>query len=110
MITFRYKDSRERDCEGEICILSDDDPMEMEITANGWSFHVIAGTQQYGNRFLCIPNWSIGSELSRLNDEFWNEERLLGHTTLDPDNVKAVVRALSVADKWITEYHREECG
>ena len=109
MIAFRYKDSRNKECDGEIQILSDDDPMEMDVHANGWSFHVIAGTHQYGSRFLCIPNWSIGSELSRLSDEFWNEERLRKHTTLHPDNVRAIVKALTVADRWIADYHGEEC-
>lgn len=110
MISFHYKDSKGNKCSGEIQLLSDDDPLEMEVIANGWSFHVIAGTQCYGSRFLCIPNWSIGSELARLNDEFWNEERLLDHTTLHPDNVRAIVKALSTADEWVNKYHAEECG
>lgn len=110
MITFHYKDSKNKNCVGEICLLSDDDPLEMKIDANGWTFHTIVGTQCCGSRFLCIPNWSIGSELSRLNDEFWNEERLLAYTTLHPDNVKAVVRAIAVANEWINRYHAEECG
>ena len=110
MISFHYKDIRGKICSGEIRILSDDDPLEIEVEANGWTFHVIAGTQSYGGRFLCIPNWSVGSELARLNDEFWNEERLLEHTILHPDNVRAVVRALATADEWIARYHTEECG
>ena len=110
MIPFHYKDIRGKSCAGEIRLLSDGDPLEMEVEANGWTFHVIAGTQFYGSRFLCIPNWDIGSELAGLNDEFWNEERLLGHTTLQPDNVRAVVKALAVADEWVNRYQTDECG
>lgn len=94
MIPFHYENIKGKKCFGEIRLLSDDDPLELEVEANGWTFHVIAGTQSYGSRFLCIPNWNVGSELAKLNDELWNEERLFEHTTLHPDNVRAVVRAL----------------
>ena len=110
MITFHYIDTHGKNCTGEISILYDGDPLEIEVEANGWTFHVIAGTEFYGNRFLCIPNWDIGSGLARINDEFWNEERLLGHTTLHPDNVRAIVKALAVADEWIRKYEADGCG
>ncbi|WP_128868020.1 hypothetical protein [Blautia wexlerae] len=29
----------------------------------------------YG-KYLCIPNWGIGTEISSLSDCFWNRERL----------------------------------
>lgn len=109
-MTFRYRDSNDRVCDGEIKILSDDDPIEMDVEANGWNFYVIAGTKHYGDRFICIPNWSIGSELARFDDEFWNEERLLNYTDLHLDNIRAVVKALAVAGRWISKNHKEECG
>ena len=109
MITFTYRDSNNRECTGEICILADYDPIEMDIEANGWNFHTIVGTHRDGN-YICIPNWSIGSELARLTDVFWNEERLRNNTALHPDNAKAIARAIAEADKWIDRYHKEECG
>jgi len=49
--------------------------IEMEIDSRGSYFHILVGKHRYGN-FICIPNWGIGTELSRLNDRFWNLERL----------------------------------
>lgn len=51
--------------------------IEAEITGRGSYFHVIAGKHLYGN-YICIPNHSIGSELSDFQDIFWNTERLSG--------------------------------
>nr|MBQ4455374.1 hypothetical protein [Clostridia bacterium] len=109
MLTFHYNDSGNNDCVGEICILSDYDPIEMDIEANGWSFHTIVGSHRDGN-YICIPNWYIGSELAGLGDVFWNEERLIKNTQLHPDNAKAIARAIAEADKWIDNYHKTECG
>ena len=109
MITFTYNDSRNRECSGEICILTDYDPIEMDIEANGWTFHTIVGEHRDGN-YICIPNWNIGSELAGLRDMFWNEERLKKYTNLNQDNAKAIARAIAEADRWIEKYHKEECG
>lgn len=108
MIPFCYLDSQKKEQSGGIELLSDSEPIEMDVEANGWTFHVVVGEHQNG-RYICIPNWNIGTELSRLNDEFWNRERLCNYTELHPDNVEAVVRAIAVADEWIKKYH-EECG
>ncbi|MBP3295971.1 MAG: hypothetical protein J6M27_05270 [Lachnospiraceae bacterium] len=110
MIAFHYKDSQEQRCYGEIEILSGREPLELEVNANGWMFHVITGKHDHGGRYLCIPNWNIGSELAKLNDEFWNEERLLGYTALHPDNVRAVVKALAVTDRWMKDKESERGG
>ncbi|MBR5420182.1 MAG: hypothetical protein IK115_03430 [Lachnospiraceae bacterium] len=109
MIPFRYLDGHDKEQSGIIRILSDYDPIEMEVEANGWSFHVLVGEHQYG-RYICIPDWSIGSEYSSVDDEFWNIERLKNNTELHPDNVAAVVRAVAVAGEWIRKYHSNECG
>lgn len=109
MIPFHYTDSMNEKKTGEIRLLSDNDPMEMDIEANSLVFHVLVGEHRYG-RYICIPNWNIGTEYSRLCDEFWNGERLRNNTELHPDNITAVVRAVSTADEWIRRYHREECG
>lgn len=109
MIPFHYLDSHSNEQAGKIRILSDFDPIEMDVEANGWSFHVLVGEHQYG-RYICIPNWNIGSEYSNVDDEFWNSERLKQYTELHPDNVAAIVRAVAVAGEWIYKYHRDECG
>ena len=109
MMPYRYRNSAGEECAGRIRLISDVDPMEMEIKANGWNFHTIVGRHQNGN-YICIPNWSIGSELAHLQDEFWNCERLCSCTVLQKDNALAITRALAEADKWIQMYHAEECG
>ena len=48
---------------------------EYEIEADGNWFHVIIGDHAYG-KYICIPNWNIGTELAGLSDHFWNSERL----------------------------------
>lgn len=49
--------------------------VEMDVTGKGSAMHVIIGGYEYG-KYLCIPDWGIGSALSRLEDSFWNRERL----------------------------------
>ena len=48
---------------------------EFEVTARGSTFHLLVGKHAYG-KYLCIPNWGIGTEISSLSDCFWNRERL----------------------------------
>ena len=95
--TFQYKNTRSRLCEGKVIRVRQGDPLEAEIEANGWSYHVIVGTQWNGN-YICIPNWSVGSELANLEDEFWNYERLKNHTKLKQDEAKAIAKALAEID------------
>ena len=109
MIAFHYRDGAGKKRRGEIRLLSGGEPLEMEIHANGWTFHTIVGKHKYGN-YICIPNWSIGSELAYLQDEFWNSERLRDYTNLKVDNAAAVAGALAAVDKWLEKYHKEECG
>ena len=108
MIPYHYLDSHNKEQSGKIRLLSDCDPLEMDVEANGWLFHVLIGEYQYG-RYICIPNWNIGSEYATFDDEFWNRERL-NNTGLHPDNVSAIVRAVAVAGKWLYKYQRDECG
>ena len=79
---------------GLIDIIEQDPTIEAEIQANGWSFHVIIGTHKNGN-YICIPNWNIGSELGRLEDTFWNKERLENYTSLEEENSKIIAAALA---------------
>ena len=96
--TCRYKDTEDKACKGRVIKFVGGDPMEADIEINGWTFHVIVGTQWYGN-YICIPNWSVGSELANLDDEFWNYERLCEYTPLKKDNAKAIARALAEIDE-----------
>ena len=98
-VPFCYKDGKNKKCIGNICILSDDDPMEMEIEANGWIFHTVVGSF-YRRYFICIPKWNIGCELVGLDDIHLNEERLLKTTALDSDKVKVVANGIKEAAKY----------
>ena len=100
MIHYKYCSSYDEQCMGEIRIFRDVNPLEMEIEANGWTFHTIVGKHQYGN-YLCIPNWSIGSELAYLCDEHWNCERLCNYTSLSRDHAIAIACALAEVNRWM---------
>ena len=51
------------------------DTVEAYISGKGSAMHVILGFYEYG-RYLCIPDWGIGSALAALDDCFWNREQL----------------------------------
>ena len=64
--------------EGQIEPLkTDKEPYEAIVSAEGYSFHILFGSQVSG-MFLCIPGWHMGCELSHLNDIFWNRESSSG--------------------------------
>ncbi|MFI3173390.1 MAG: DUF6618 family protein [Eubacteriales bacterium] len=67
----------------------------MEVCARGSSFHLIVGHHTYGSSYLCIPDWSIGSELSSLGDVFWNQEQLKNYTKLKSVDACSVASALA---------------
>ena len=91
---FQYQDTEGRLCKGRVVKFFGGNPMEAGLEAKGWTFHMIVGKHWYGN-YICIPNWSVGSELANLGDEFWNYERLCEYTQLKKDNAKAIARALA---------------
>lgn len=109
MIAFTYSDGNNKERIGEIRNIVDYNPIEMDIEANGWTFHTIVGKHRDGN-YICIPNWNIGSELAGLTDVFWNSERLINYTKLNPDNAKAIAIAIAEADRWIERCHKELYG
>ena len=51
------------------------DTVEADISGKGSAMHVIIGSYEYG-RYVCIPEWGIGSALAELEDSFWNQEQL----------------------------------
>lgn len=74
------------------------EPYEVNVEARGSSFHMIFGSQING-MFLCIPNWNIGCELSRLSDRDWNMNSLLKTDSLDYEEATAIIWALySIGD------------
>jgi hypothetical protein len=92
MLKFKYKNGKSIQA-GTIHIFSYSFPIEAEIEANGWSFYVIVGKHKNGH-YICIPNWSVGSELAALDDRFWNNERLVQHTKLGRLNSSIIATAL----------------
>ena len=72
----------------------------MEVTARGSSFHLIVGHHKYG-KYICIPNWNIGTELASLSDRFWNYERLTRYTEMEGVDAYSIVSALAELSKII---------
>ena len=93
MIHFKYQNG-DHVKNGQITIIHASFPIEADIHANGWNFHIIVGKHKDGN-YICIPNWSIGSELAGLDDTFWNSERLKNCTILNESNSNMIAAALA---------------
>ena len=93
MIHFKYQNG-DHIKNGQITIIHASFPIEADIHANGWNFHIIVGKHKDGN-YICIPNWNIGSELADLDDAFWNSERLRNYTGLDETNSNIIAAALA---------------
>lgn len=69
--------------------------IEMDVSGRGSAMHVIIGEYAYG-RYLCIPDWGVGSPLAGLGDSFWNREQIerrMGR--VDAITVSEAVKALS---------------
>lgn len=99
MITFTCKEreSIPGQWDGTLRILRAGNPCEAEISARGSRFHLIVGKHAYGN-YVCIPNWNVGTELSRLSDTFWNRERLREYSQMKEVDICTVVTALAVLE------------
>lgn len=95
MTFYYYTGLKKKRQEGNINLIKvhDISDIEMDIEADGWTYHTIIGKHRDGN-YICIPNWSIGSELAGLQDIFWNSERLREHTGLEEDQANAIAGAL----------------
>lgn len=93
MIPFKYQNGRTIKT-GKIKIISSSFPIEADIEADGRNYHIIVGRHENGN-YICIPNWSIGSELASLEDIFWNCERLSNYTKLGKLNSGIIATALA---------------
>ena len=70
------KNARDQIWKGDVKQLKrQGDCVEADITGKGSAMHVIIGSYEYG-RYVCIPDWGIGSALAGLDDSFWNQEQL----------------------------------
>lgn len=70
------------------------EPYEAFVDAEGYSFHILFGSQCNGN-FLCIPDWRTGCELSYFNDVFWNLESINGkNDSFRYENATAIAYAI----------------
>lgn len=75
---------------------------EFEVTARGSPFHLMIGKHSYG-KYLCIPNWKIGTEISSLSDCFWNRERLeQDYPELSKVDIISIVKVLEALRRYIT--------
>ena len=73
-----------------------------EVTARGSTFHLMVGKHTYG-RYLCIPNWGIGTEIASLSDCFWNRERLeQDYPELSKVDIISIVKALEALSSYVT--------
>lgn len=73
---------------------TDKEPYEAIVSAEGYSFHILFGSQSNG-MFLCIPGWHMGCELAHLNDIFWNRESISGSDeSFSYENATAIAYAL----------------
>lgn len=75
---------------------------EFEVTARGSTFHLMVGKHTYG-KYLCVPNWGIGTEIASLSDCFWNRERLeQDYPELSKVDIISIVKALEALSSYVT--------
>lgn len=93
MLEFEYVSEKREICRGKIEVIKSADPVEANITINGINVFIIVGSYISGH-FICIPEWSVGSALARLDDYRWNYERLTQCPKITSDTAKALTAAL----------------
>lgn len=87
--------SPSRKWEGEVAvILLSDQFIEFEIRARGSFFHIVLGSYRNG-RYICIPNWNVGTEMASCKDVFWNREHLVQYTKLGKVDASSVACGLA---------------
>ncbi len=74
---------------------------EMEVMAHGSCFHILCGRYVNGY-YVCIPNINVGTDLSKPEDVFWNQEHLEAcYPELSEIDVISITRALAAASCYI---------
>ena len=75
---------------------------EFEVTARGSTFHLLIGKHTY-RKYLCIPNWGIGTEMASLSDCFWNRKRLeQDYPELSKVGIISIVKTLEALSAYVT--------
>ena len=64
-------------------------------------FRIIIGKHRTG-RFLCVPNWNIGTEMAETSDTFWNSERIEKYfPEIEPNKIASIVAAIKAVGEKI---------
>lgn len=68
---------------------------------------MLVGKHAYG-KYLCIPNWGIGTEIASLSDCFWNRERLeQNYPDLSKVDIISIVKVPEALNSYVTlQTHR----
>ena len=75
-------------------------PYEFNVHATGGSFNVVLGHYIWG-KYICIPNWNVGCDISTLADSFWNRNRL-EEAGLSKNNATSITEALEKISEFMT--------
>lgn len=87
--------------QGAIRVINlEQEPYEVDLSADGYSYHLIFGSQINGH-FLCVPNWNTGCELGPYEDRFWNIESISGTGRISITGTYAIGNALDLLAKII---------
>lgn len=74
---------------------------EFEAIIDGDVFRIIIGKHRTG-RFLCVPNWNIGTEMVETSDTFWNSERIEKYfPEIEPNKIASIVAAIKAVGEKI---------
>ena len=90
-------------CYGDIMLIkADKEFIECEVSSMGNNFHILSGKHKYG-RYICIPNWDVGTELSDLSDVFWNRERLEKYAKLNRLEASSIAFGLAAVASYLNQ-------
>lgn len=75
--------------------------MELEIHGKNGMMAAVIGNYRNG-WYICLPDIEVGCPISRMNDTFWNRERLSRHMPLcDAISVAEALNALSESERGV---------
>ena len=73
------------------------EPYEVNIDADGYTFHVIFGRHSKGH-FLCIPDRNVGCEILSYKDRYWNIGAIYDTGQLRYEGACAIGNALQLIE------------
>lgn len=91
-----------RTWKGKLRILRTGEVVEAEMEALGSYYHLILGSQAYGN-FLCIPNWGVGVVIAGLEEYWWNKDRLQTYGKLATADACSIATALNRISRFVKQ-------